>query len=210
HLKAFFSTALKLNYIDKNPAVYVSPAKENSPVPKTLTEEEVSKLLKVCPDEWKSMIKAAIYTGCRLGELCRLKVSDIDLSQRKITITSTPETPTKAKQFRVIPLPKAAISFFNELANKEKDEFLLKAPKGNEWKVNWASRKFIRLAREASIDCTFHDLRRTCGAWLIMKGADLVTVQKILGHSSIDVTVKHYVHLLSDHLQSQADKMPEL
>ena len=209
HLKGYFSLALKLNYIEKNPVSNVSTVKENNPFPRTLSEAEVSMLLESVTVEWQRLIKTAIYTGCRLGELCRLMTKDVDLERRQITVDSTSENPTKARQFRVIPLPLAAIPFFTDLT-KDNEGYLLKTPSGTQWQVNWVSRKFIRYARAVSLDCTFHDLRRTCGAWLIMKGADLVTVQKILGHSSVDVTVKHYVHLLSGYIQSQADKMPEL
>lgn len=49
-------------------------------------------------------------------------------------------------------------------------------------------------------DADVHTLRRTFGSKLIEQGVDILTVSKLLGHSSVSVTQNHYIHLLDDHL----------
>lgn len=77
--------------------------------------------------------------------------------------------------------------------------------------LDWIAHGFVRIAKKAGLDgFTFHDLRRTYGAWLVMAGADLVTVKDNLGHSSINITIEHYAHIMIEHRATQTNRLPKL
>lgn len=209
HVKACFNTAVKKEYLDKS-ACKIELAKETTTKIKSLSQEDVQKLLFVMPPAWKILIKVALYTGARAGEICRLKKQDVDLIQQTVTITSEPEHPTKSRKFRVVPIPEFSINFFKEIIELNKKDYLIINSKNGEWKVDRITHGFTKFCKSIGLHYTFHDLRRTYGAWLVMAGADLVTVQENLGHSDISVTMRHYVHLMMDHKKNQVDKLPQI
>lgn len=214
HIKVYFNHAVTENYLPASPAKNVRPVKEATKPVRVFLKEEFRSIVNVMPDYWKNLVKVAIYTGARAGEITRIKVRDIDVENRNpnVTIRSTQSNPTKSKKSRVVPLPKNSLDFFSEMIKgKNLEEHLLKNAHGKAWSSLWVSKGFARHVKKAGIkDCSFHDLRRTYGAWLVMEGADLVTVQENLGHSDIKVTIKHYMSLVLKHRARQTDKFPDL
>lgn len=208
HLKIFFNAAIKAGHIKDNPCKSIKPHRENESIGKTLNRQEINKILDYFNDKpaWLNLIKTALYIGARSGELCRLTVKDIDLENRTVLIRSETNNPTKNHKTRIVPIPIAAIVFFKELVRNKKDLLLLNSS-NEQWQVDWISHGFKEHMDKLEISCTFHDLRKTYGAWLIMNGADLVTVKDNMGHSTITVTVKHYAHLLIEHRSAQTDKL---
>ena len=74
---------------------------------------------------------------------------------------------------------------------------------GRPWKL--VRKSFEAAVRRAGItDFRFHDLRHTCASWLVMAGADLVSVQKQLGHTTIGTTMR-YAHLSPGHLKKSSN-----
>jgi len=213
HLKVFFEHAVQNNYLQVSPCKNIKFVKEAQKKVKVLSMQEVTSLLTILPGQWADLVQVALYTGARCGEICRLKIKDIDLASAEpnATIESTNENPTKSKKFRVVPLPKVSLQLFTRLTtDKNINKYLLLNPSGNPWKTAWIRRRFSKYCKEAKVSCTFHDLRRTYGAWLVMQGVDLVTVQENLGHSDISVTIKHYTHLVLQHRSQQTDRFPEI
>jgi integrase len=214
HIKVFFNVTVRAKYLNESPCMNVRAVKEVKKKVRVLTEAEIKSVLKVMPPRWRELVKTAIFTGARSGEISRLKAEDINLNSDfpNIMIKSTQNNPTKSKKSRTVPLPASSQSFFKKiLQGKKRSDFLLCNPHSCQWTVGWISRGWKKYCKLASVhNCTFHDLRRTYGAWLVMKGADLVTVQDNLGHSDIKVTIEHYVHLQIKHRAEQTDKFPDL
>ncbi|MFP4309852.1 MAG: tyrosine-type recombinase/integrase [Desulfococcaceae bacterium] len=210
HLKTFFSTAVKEKFIRETPCA-LRPVRETSRVIRVLSEAEAEKILSGLPPHWRNIAAAALYTGARAGELCRMEIADVDLSRPAVTIRSTPENPTKNRQSRVVPLPLGSVDFFSGLmeGRRPRSPLLVNASE-TAWNVMWLAKGFTKWMRRIGVSCSFHDLRRTYGAWLVMKGADLVTVQQNLGHSDISVTVKHYAHMVMNHRAEQVNRLPRL
>ena len=207
HCKAFFNHAMKLNYIKENPAKEIKAIREQEKAVRILTQSEVTDILKTMPEDWQNLIRVALVTGARAGELCRLRKEDVNTDGGYIIIRSTRENPTKNKKSRIVPIPDNSIDLFLKLTGIA-DRFLLTDTNGSAWTVDRISKNFKIYSKKAKINCTFHDLRRTYGGWLIMSGADLVTVQQNLGHSSITVTVKHYSQVLLTHRKEQVNRLP--
>jgi integrase len=208
HISKFFTTAIKSRYIAQNPCQYVEKCKENEPIVKTLSQSEVKHLLDYFHDndkELHTIPMIVLNTGIRVSELCRLKVNDISTENGTMIVRSENDRPTKSKKYRVVPIPQHALTFFKDLTNNRLQEELLL-----QWRSEWLSKKFVKKARQAGINCGLHDLRRTYGAWLVMAGCDLVTVQQNMGHSSIHVTVKHYAHISLNQRIEQTNKLPDV
>jgi integrase len=213
HIKVFFNHAVQEKYLSVSPALNVKPVKEVIKKVRIFSKNEINLVMRVMPERWQDLVRVAMNTGARSGEICRLERRDIDLesANSNVMIRSTQNNPTKSKKSRVVPLPAASLSFFSRIVSGKKPaDCLLVNPHGNKWTTGWISKGFSKHCKKAGVeDCTFHDLRRTYGAWLVMNGADLVTVQENLGHSDIKVTIRHYTHLVIGHRARQTDKLPQ-
>jgi integrase len=185
-----------------------------------LTPDQVHTLAEALPDRYRSLVTVAAYTGLRWGELAGLRTSDIDLLRRRLTVRTAlieasgqpPQlgTPKTSTSERTITLPKIVV---DTLA-----EHLEHHPPHNG--IIWTTQQgaflrrgsFGRIWRQAVTDtigppCRIHDLRHTHAAWLIAAGEHPKTIQTRLGHSSIQVTIDRYGHLM-DGLDTQtADRL---
>jgi len=159
-------------------------------------------------DHLQPMTLLAINTGLRRGELFNLKRTDIDLKGRTLTVEGTT---AKSGSTRHIPLNDEAfavlVAWLNQRGEREKskeedqskkDDLVFPSPATGDRlthiKSSWAS-----LIMKAGItQFRFHDLRHHFASKLVMKGVDLNTVRELLGHHSIDMTLR-YAHLSPDH-----------
>jgi hypothetical protein len=147
----------------------------------------------------------AIYTGCRQSELFNLEWSDIDFERRQIIIQNKEDWHTKSYRHRVIPINENIVDVLLEQRKLSPDRYVFSQENGEKLNKSKVRRTFERAMKNAKIDSTdFKILRHTYASHLVMKGVDIRTVQKLLGHHSIKMTEK-YSHLAPDHLQSVAN-----
>jgi len=226
-LTKIFSYAEKQEMIAKNPMQKVdAPKKEKKPID-ALTQEQAERffsLLPDCPLDFHCILQLLITTGIRRGECMGLKWKDIDARACTITIerniTYTPEsgvivsTPKTANSIRTIPIMSSTLHLLQQLreqAEREnpytilKDAFLF--PKGNDVFAprdpNSVTRRVKRFMKNNGFpDLSPHDLRHSCATLLLSQGADIKSVQEILGHSDASTTLNFYVK--SDLRQMQA------
>lgn len=220
HLQAFFNWHDDKGTISDNPMAGVVKPKAKKKQPAFLSPDELDRLLQCIdvhaetvetphsgpPDvAWlKHVIRVAVCTGLRRGELMNLRWRDIDLSQRLLTVRNRDGFTTKSGHERTVPLRSDALDTLHALhAERSPDPtdpvFIDRT--GAAVKPNRATRRFKFFVRKAMLkdreDLSFHSLRHTCGAWLASGGVPLRVVQEILGHSSINVT-EIYSHLQPD------------
>lgn len=142
-----------------------------------LTVEQVSRLADAGSDGVRAAVWIALYTGCRRGEILKLRPEDI--SRNEITIHSGN---TKTLRTRVVPIVPGLREWLKAIPLPYKDYEGLKTG-------------FQRARIKAEMPwVNFHDLRHSCASILMATGADLYTVSKILGHSTI-TTTQRYSHL---------------
>lgn len=142
-----------------------------------LTVEQVSRLADAGSDGVRAAIWIALYTGCRRGEILKLRPEDI--TRNEITIHSGN---TKTLRTRVVPIVPGLREWLQAIPLPYKDYEGLKTG-------------FQRARIKAEMPwVNFHDLRHSCASILMATGADLYTVSKILGHSTI-TTTQRYSHL---------------
>ncbi len=156
-------------------------------------------------------ILLCLFTGIRIGELCALKWSDIDLEKRIIAVRRTIlrikstdnidgaktkliiTSPKSASSIREIPLPDFIIPMLSALKSQTNNFFLSGACRPVEPRT--MQNRFKSILRRLKIaPVTFHSLRHLFATNCIAIGFDVKTLSEILGHSSVEITLNRYVH----------------
>ena len=144
----------------------------------------------------------ALNTGCRRGELLKLREDMVklrDLGNERIELPGAICKSGKGRDLYLNPAAIAALKAWLEVRKTLKVQSVdgaLFPGKLQCWEDRLSQREFPRLCVEAGIeDLTYHDLRRTFASLHVQGGTPLMEVQKMLGHSSIVVTESHYAYL---------------
>jgi integrase len=155
---------------------------------------ECQRLLNACDPEFRLLVRGALETGARYGELCRLRVGDYDPDNGKIYVGVS-----KSGDSRHITLTEDGQSFFAQLTPGRSSS----APMfGREWKKGQQSKLMAQACERAKIDppIGFHQLRHTWASLAIKQGVPLQMVAKNLGHVDTRMVERHYGHLDEDHV----------
>jgi integrase len=177
----------------------------DEPVIRFLTEAEAVRLVNACHGRFRDLVRAALLTGARYGELGTLTVSDLNISAGTVYIAAS-----KSGKGRHIPLHKEAVRFFAKVAmGKTGDQLLLTRADGAAWGKNHHVRLLKQACSAAHISpaVTFHDLRHTYASTLAQRGATLLTISKLLGHADTRITSRHYAHLTDRELRDAVDAL---
>lgn len=174
--------------IEKNPAARVKKLKKAPARERILTRDEAGRLVDEASPELRPILIVALNTGMRRGEILGLKWTDLDLVRGIISITMS-----KSGKGRKIPMNGHVAVAAALGAVPHRGEYVFQNPEtGTHLQtVNDAFR--VALTRAKIAGCRFHDLRHTAASKMVEAGADLVTVSKILGHASIQMTMR-YAH----------------
>ncbi|NEW06158.1 site-specific tyrosine recombinase XerD [Paenibacillus sp. SYP-B3998] len=198
-IRAFYQYLIRERVIETDPSIYVETPKLEKKVPKVLSVQEVETLLeapdpeKVSGSRDRAMLELLYATGIRVSELISLNLTDINLQMGFIRCVG------KADKERMIPIGSMSIRCLEMYMNQNRAKLLKKAmdeqalfighlgtrmTRQGFWKI------LKRYAQEVNIqkDITPHTLRHSFAAHLIENGADLRSVQEMLGHSDISTT----------------------
>jgi integrase len=187
----------------------VKPFKQaDEPVVRFLTEAEATRLINACKPDFRRLVKAALFTGARYGELAALVAADMNPDTGSIYIR-----PSKSGKGRHIPLNADGLRFFKEIhAGKNGNETLLTKKDGTAWGKNHHVRMLLEAckAKAARIEPAvgFHELRHTYASTLAQRGVDLLTISKLLGHADTRITSRLYAHLADQTLRDAVAKLP--
>ena len=208
-IKSFYNCLISRGGIDRNPAKGVVPAKVERKLPQVLTGKEVELFLEQpeCTDlkgyRDRAMLELLYATGIRVSELIALDVDDLNLPGGVLKCFS------KGKE-RIIPLYPAAIRALNEYVHNVRpqlvdslDETALFVNMNGERMSRQGFWKLIKYYQEkAGIkkDITPHTLRHSFAAHLLENGADLRSIQEMLGHADISST-QIYSRLLNQKIK---------
>ncbi|MDR0581145.1 MAG: site-specific integrase [Holosporaceae bacterium] len=196
-------------YFQTNPALKVHTPDFDNKRTRFLTEEEVDRLLTELKENDRQahdMALLSVFTGARASEVLSLRWENVDLKNNMVTFI---ETKSKNKT-RHVPLPKPAQEML-KLLNKDSNQgFVFKNREGKPlYRIPDIFEKAIyKLELNKGIEDTrqkavFHTLRHTYASRLVMRGADLYSVQKLLGHYRPEMT-QRYSHLAPEHLKKTA------
>lgn len=172
-----------------------------------LLDDEITRLANACPADFRTIVTAALMTGCRYGELCAMKAGDFDPQAGTVTIRQS-----KAGKPRHIALTDEGRSFFKGMvAGKagvarlfERDRVVMQATRETEVqtiRAAWTDSDQFRPISAACVAAnitpaiSFHELRHTYASRLAMRGVPIGVIAAQLGHSDTRMTERHYAHL---------------
>jgi integrase len=193
------------NWLPENPARRLRRSKEGSGRVRFLDDGERSALLDACAvsenPRLTPLVVLALCTGARQGELLRLRWSDVDLTRRALRLLET-----KNGEPHAVPLTQPAIEALRKIPRRLGSDLLFATLDGQ---VTFPRKAWEKALRDSGVEnFRFHDLRHSCASYLAMAGATIREIQEILGHKSIQMTMR-YSHLSEQHLGAVADRMAE-
>lgn len=207
-LRAIFGYAVKKGYIHENPAIHVKAEKPTKKLFRDLNFQEIVKLLNTAKKHNKAcypLYATAYYAGLRAGELIYLEPEDIDYNEGYIHVKSKPENSIKDHQERKIPLNAKLRKILKGL--RPSGKWLFSTEQGNA-RHNNLNREIKRMGKLAGISIKglcLQVLRETFGSHLRKKGVDIALISQYMGHSSIDVTLRHYAHIPLEETHKEID-----
>jgi len=195
-LKRVFNVAIADGKADSNPVRLVKLFKENNKRVRFLSDEEEPRLREVLSAEEWEMVALAIHTGLRQSEQFHLQWEHVDFNTGILTIPRS-----KHGEARRIPMNDTVREILRTRPSRLKSAYVFPSQTG-ETPIdarNYMNRVFLKALRRAGIQgFRWHDLRHTFASRLVMKGVDLRTVQELLGHRTITMTLR-YSHLSPAH-----------
>ncbi len=212
-LKSFYKYLIINKKITINPMDLLSSPKLSKKLPKVLSIEEVDKLLNIKLDDNyayrnKAMLELMYACGLRVSELVNLKVNDLDLTNNIVRIFG------KGNKERIIPIGEYACialavyinEYRNNLLKNKINDYLFINNVGNKMSRVGFFKVLKKLALKEGIKTDFspHTLRHSFATHLLDGGADLRSIQELLGHSSISTT-QIYTHISKENMRKDYD-----
>lgn len=182
------------------------PTKE--PLP-WFTLSDVEAILNIADQKDSEIFETLAFTGLRIGEIRRLKWSDIDFNNGTLTVLSTLKNPTKNKASRIVPLHIRVLKVLSKA--KRNSEFVFTAsasakhPNGDgQINKNGLSIRLKKICKKISIKGCLHSFRKFFCSYMANKGVPVLTLKEWTGHKDIKVLVNSYYKL---HLNDSIDFM---
>jgi integrase len=164
-------------------------AKANSRPP-TYSRDEINRIFEQCTSFDKAVFATLLLTGQRKQELYFLAWPDVDLASATLKVTAKPQAGFSPKDYeeRVIPIPRDLMVILKKLPRSSTWVF----PNSNGNRLNHLLRRLQSIAEKAKVKgATLHKFRHTYATRLLESGSDIVTVQKLMGHSDLETTRKY-------------------
>ena len=206
-LKSAFNKAVYWNYLTENPMRRIKLPKIPNSTPVFINKPELDMIIaNTYKKDVRDIFVTAIHTGMRLSEIIHLKWSAVNLRERTVTVRNNETFTTKSKKERIIPINDTLLSALQKripnVLNISLDEYVFNKFPGIPYSVDYISKYFKKVIRKLGMNekYHFHLLRKSFGSQLLQRGIPISNISKLLGHSSIDVTEKHYASLTIENL----------
>jgi integrase/recombinase XerC len=220
-LRSFYKWAERRAVAGVNPMVQIRTPKQGKRLPKAIAIEQIEKLLST-PDENevlgmrdRAMLETLYSTGLRVSELVDLNIDDLDLPGEAMRIRG------KGKRERIVPLGSHALASINKFISMVRNDArfsliwagggagkpLFMNKHGGRLSSRSVRRKLDKYLKHAGLDPKIspHTLRHSFATHLLDNGADLRSVQELLGHQSLSTT-QVYTHLTAQRLKTAYDQ----
>lgn len=209
-LKNFYAYVVSSGFLEKTPVMDIHVNRGEKKLPQILSGREIELLLQqpACVDAKgyrdKAMLELMYATGIRVTELISLDIDDVNLEQGIIKCSTT-------KKARIIPLYPAALKALSQYIREVRDS-MLAVPSERALFVNvggarmsrqgfWKILKHYQSAAHIEKEITPHTLRHSFAVHLLENGADIGSLQELMGHSDISST-QMYTQLVNQKLKS--------
>jgi integrase len=235
-LRAMLTWAVRVGLVASNPLASLPRLPENDATKRyrrrALSDAEIEALLQAARDDdlrtrrrvpQLALWRALLETGARYGELVRVTWADVDFERALLTLRATN---TKTRKERSIPLLGALVAELRALQPQHAavlgrslrpSDLLFRSPEGCAWprhSVN-VTRMLHRLLEAAQIDrvdaqgkkVDVHACRHSFASRLARAGVPITHAQKLLGHSTVEMTARVYTHLGQDEMRAAINKI---
>lgn len=208
-VNCFFKALIELELATQNPAAGVKKSKtESNRAPSFLNEQELMRFFEAVQGKYRTRNIAVFllmaYMGLRIGEVHALNLSDYNAEHKTLSVFG------KGRKWRSLPVPESVNHMLQQAISERlepwraKEEAMFTSQKGRRLSIRCiqqiASETFERfqadVPKQQRLSYSSHKLRHSFATMLLRKGADLRTVQELLGHSSIQTTTI-YTHVTS-------------
>ena len=211
-LRTMFNKAVDWGKLETSPLRTVKKLKEAGGRERILTAEEAARLTRAAAPCIRPVLVVALNTGMRRTEILSLKWKNVDLARAYILIEES-----KSGKPRKIPMNAAVIEALRAIPRDSEFVFYNPETKSHVKDVKTAFHAACRRAKKDPEDeedpgivgLRFHDLRHTAASKMIEAGVDLVTVSNILGHASIQMTMR-YAHPTPENMRLAVDRLAEI
>lgn len=213
-VRSFFRFLCREGVLTQNPAVVVATPRLERRLPNFLDEDQVRRLLEAPPAErWQGVRDRAVFetlysTGMRVSELVGLNHDDLDEISAAVLVRG------KGKRERLCPIGATALAAIARYLRQRPKRLTLTTPqaifvsqKGTRLTVRQVDRLMQRYARQVGLPAPIspHGLRHSFATHLLDRGADLRSVQELLGHQSLSTT-QIYTHVTPQRLKRVYDQ----
>jgi integrase len=172
----------------------VKPFREaDAPVVHYLSDDECRRIVNACDGGFRNLVKGALVTGCRYGELTRMCAADFNAEVGTITVRAS-----KSGKPRHVVLTDEGRALFAEMtAGRTGRELVFVRDDGRGWGASHQQRPLEAASARAKVEpaATFHILRHTYASALAMRGVPMGVIAAQLGHADTRMTERHYAHL---------------
>lgn len=214
-LRSFYKFCMRRSYVKTHPLATIRTPKQDKRLPKFLEIEKITKLLATPDDNTllgardRAMLEVLFSTGVRVSELVDLNFTDVDFEGRTIRVRG------KGKKQRTTPIGTTALAAVQKYVQLRRadsratnfDQTALFVNKhGQRLSTRSVRRKLDKYLAQAGLDPSIspHTLRHSFATHMLANGADLRSVQELLGHQSISTT-QIYTHLTTPRLKQAYD-----
>ncbi|MEP0845842.1 MAG: tyrosine recombinase XerC [Phycisphaerae bacterium] len=215
-LRSFYKFLLRRGLVAANPVQSIRTPKQEKRLPKYLEVEQIERLLNNCDTTTllgardRSILETLYSTGIRVSELVALNVDDVDLTSSVLRVRG------KGKRERIIPLGPGAVRAIlhyldlrrTVVMNGRADpESLFINKHGQRLSTRSVRRKLDKYLLQAGLDLSVspHTLRHSFATHMLRRGADLRSVQQMLGHQSLSTT-QIYTHLTTNDVKTEYER----
>jgi len=214
-LRNLYGHLVEKGALEKDPTAHLAAPQQWQSLPKYLNKKQIDDLLAACdlsaPQGLRdrAMLEFLYATGLRVSELCSVRVSELELSLGVVRVTG------KGNKQRMVPVGKSALRSVEQylrdsrplLLNGRPSPYLFVTRRGGAMTRQAFWLLLGRCGKKAGIfhDLTPHVLRHTFATHLLEGGADLRSVQSMLGHSDISTT-QIYTHVVRSRLRRTVDE----
>jgi len=207
--RSFFKFLQRESYLTNNPTVLLTTPKLDKKLPQFLTEDEMVKFVESPPNDNKAgkrdraILETLYSTGIRVSELVGLNVDNVDFIGNVIKVEG------KGKKERLVPVGDRALRALREYLEERKNDSSIVFLNKNGTRLSARSvcnitHKYIRLTGVRN-SISPHALRHSFATHLLNRGADLRSVQELLGHVNLSTT-QIYTHMTTEKLKSVYNK----
>jgi tyrosine recombinase XerC len=215
-LRSFYKFLVREGVVSHNPATSLTSPRKERHLPVFLDEDEVERLLSM-PDDVdpaglrdRAILEMLYSTGMRIGELAAVNMEDVDLLGEVVKAKG------KGKKERLVPLGRPAVEALRAYldvrngfrgSGRGGHRALFRNKNGGRLSDRGVRRIFQKYARQAGLrsEVTPHTLRHSFATHMLNRGADLRSVQELLGHASLTST-QIYAHVTAEKLKAIYDK----